>query len=148
MKRIYNKLKKSGMYETVFYGGQYPTYESWLQYINDEAWLVKVTEEGKDIAGFWLTDFEGKTACLHYWIYREAWARTKEIGVTILNWIANHVPSIDRLIGKTPSTNKLAVRYLEKVGFEVFCKIKDCITLANGDYDTAIISNYELRGKP
>ncbi len=147
MKDIYAKLRNSGMYRTVFCAKQRPTYESWINYIDNETWMVRVTEEGRDIAGFWLTDFYGKTAFLHYWIYREAWVRTEEIGFAVLNWIEEYVPSVDRLIGKTPATNKLAVGYLEKMGFKELCKIKDFMTLENG-YDTAIISNYELRGKP
>lgn len=146
LQRLYNKLRAEGLYDKVFYEDNHPTANSFVDYIRNQCWMVHVMDTtGEDMGVFWLDGFSGKAAFFHYWVFKVGWGQSKDLQREVIEWLTEELKdSILTLVGKTPASNKLAIRFLKQGGFKILEAIPDAIGFANGTLDDAIISYRRL----
>jgi RimJ/RimL family protein N-acetyltransferase len=143
--KLFFQLHGEGLYDKVFYENNHPIPSSFVTYVREQCWFVKVTNtSGQNVGAFWLSDFSGKAAFFHYWVFKAGWGESKAIQEETLRWLAKESTLITTLIGKTPASNRLAVRFLKQAGFKILDAIPDAIRFADGTFDDAIISYRRL----
>jgi hypothetical protein len=100
----------------------------------------------------WLTHVEGKSARLHFFCTRVAQQTLNTVNVgraMMKHWARLKVdgePLLQSLVGITPKSYKLVLKYIQKVGFTVIGEAKGGIHFIHEDkYDDAVISTMELK---
>lgn len=99
--------------------------ETWTDITSpDTAWLVEVraytVQRGSDTAPVaaiaWLNNFTGRTAMLHFCVFRDFQAQAEPIGRHVLRWVfgSGH---FDSLMGLTPAPYRHALRLAQAIGF-------------------------------
>lgn len=146
IKALYEKLVAQGLHTTVFYSGQHKTAGSWLRYVRERCWLVCIKDNsGVPLAVFWLDEFSGKTAFIHFWVYRGAWRRSSELAGRAIDYITESLgDTLTGVVGKTPVANKAAVGFAIRNGFTEMCRIPDACKMLDGQYSDAVITYKEI----
>lgn len=144
---LYDQMVSEGLYDKVFYADQHPTAELFLDYIRAFCWMASVRDEEDESVGvFWLDGFSGKVAFLHYWVFKIGWGQAKRLPQAVVQWITDNTDGcITGLLGKTPSSNRLALRYLGRAGFAQMFEIEDAVRFKDGSYGSAVISYRRLK---
>jgi hypothetical protein len=101
----------------------------------------------------WLTNVEAKTARLHFFCSKAARVtlNTVNVGKAVLkHWARikdeHGEPLLQSLVGITPASYKLVIKYIQRVGFTVLGTAKGGVHLMHeGRYDDAVISTMELK---
>lgn len=105
--------------------------------------LIGVGEVPAGVA--WLSDVGKNYAHGHFCLFGNSWGRALPVGKAILDyWFSMHkdgLPVLDVIIGKVPATNKLAVAFIKKLGFEIL----GTIPLIGGDM--GLVISYITRQK-
>lgn len=146
LEALYNKLVEQDLHQAVFYAGQHQKAESWARYVRERCWAVCIkSDAGIPLAVFWLDGFSGKTAFIHFWIYRGAWRKSNELAKQAIKYIKECLG--DRLtgvIGKTPASNKAAVAFAIRNGFKELCRVPDACPVMGGGTSDAVITYREI----
>lgn len=125
LKYLFDRIAEERQLEKLFYDGSIKTNEEFLnlmKYSANKLFLIFCDDE---IAGIiWLNGFETRSAVLHFCLFRRFWGdKALFIGKATLNELLymkdpeGHI--FDVLLGLTPANNKLAVRYIQKIGMNV-----------------------------
>jgi ribosomal protein L20 len=125
---FYDRMVKAGTAETVFTDGKINNREDWLRAMKSpENFLYVVYDVDKEaVALFWLNRVEIKKARLHYSGFFKGWKKgSVKIGRQILEILMGKKNSdndgylFDMLTGLTPSSNKLAIKYMRLCGWKI-----------------------------
>lgn len=144
LEALFDRVRAEGLYEAFFYAHQFDTASAFAEYLRAEAWAFLIERDG-DLVGFaYLNSFTGKAGFFHFCVFRCGWLHTVEIAKAGLAWLKSERP-VEVLIGRTPSSNRLAVRFAKRCGFKIIGTIPKAITLsATNTADDAVISYLEL----
>ena len=120
---IYDKIVGDDVAGKVFWDGTINSRGDFVSCMSNWDNIIYGVYDGdKWFAVAWINCFVGKTAQLHYCVFRDGHGRP-EIGRDMVNFIMhlkyNGEYCIDALVGITPKENRLAVRYMKKSGFSV-----------------------------
>lgn len=124
---IYLKLLKHRLVDKVFIMGEISTPDKFIAMIKNprNVFNVVINEENEYMGLMWLNRWGFNHAFVHHCFFPEAWGKhTVEIGKMVLKyWFGmkkdNGEPILDVLMGKTPENNRLAVRFIKKMGFTI-----------------------------
>lgn len=100
---------------------------------------------------FTLNGFQGKAAQLHHCFHPDYFGKkalqvSKEVLDQIAHYNENGVHLLDTLIGITPESNRLAIRFLKLNGFETVTVIPSGFYMADEDrYEGAMFSLHDLK---
>jgi hypothetical protein len=91
-------------------------------------YLVYVGNERAAVT--WLNGFEGYSARIHHCFFRPFYRESVSIARSVIEQLfqvkrLDGSPMVKTLIGLTPVSNRLAVRFARKVGMNVICEIPD-----------------------
>lgn len=121
-----DRMMAEGLADTALYDTPAGAFrEAWNCITAPEtAWLVQVQAhfpqpDGQccDTAAMaWLNNFTGRTAMLHFCVFRAFHSHAKTIGRHLLRWVfgSGH---FDSLVGLTPAPYRHALRLAEAIGF-------------------------------
>jgi len=140
---FFDRLKQSNAVKAVFYGGDVETRAHFVGFIRrPDVFFFGLLWDG-ETAGFLILDrIEGRWARIHFGMFKKFWghkARTlARFGVAhLLYW--QHVGGayvFDGFLGITPEDNKLAVRFIQKVGAKIYCTIPGIGVISHTSRDT------------
>ena len=124
---IYLKLLKHRLIDKVFIMGEASTPDKFVAMIKNKrnVFNIVINEENECTTLSWLNRWGFNHAFVHHCFFPEAWGKhTYEIGKMVLKyWFEmkkdNGEPILDVLMGKTPESNRLAVRFIKKMGFTI-----------------------------
>lgn len=121
---IYNKLIEDNTLHLAFNDGSAKTFEEFKQLFQiDTNMLYIIMEEEKSVAICWVTDYKDKVAYIHYCGFKEIWGKkTVQIGKEVLKILLSS-GVFNTLIGITPITNKLSIRFNKLLGMRDGCVI-------------------------
>jgi hypothetical protein len=123
---FYDRMVENGTAEAVFSDGTINSRADWLRDMKSPyTFLYVVYAEGCTVAVVWLNRVERKKAYFNYSGFFSGWKRgSVEIGKHILKIIMSMKDSCDShlfdiLMGITPVSNKVAVKYMKLCGWQV-----------------------------
>ena len=142
---VYNDMVEKGLARTMFFGGRVTDAKSFLQFLKTPSNVVlTVWNESRIQAMAWLNNFGSNYAFGHFCFWPETWGKsTINIGKQILDfWFGfkkgdgEHL--LDVILGFTPASNRLAIRFIKKIGLTAAAEIPDM--KFGGDREGAVIS--------
>lgn len=144
---LYARMEREGLLDCFFHAGQCRDAEQFLEYARDEGtWLFRADRYDETVAFASLDTFSAESAYFHHCHFRAGWKHTGETACAALSWLRKACPVVKTLIGITPSTNRLAVRYAVRCGFKILGEIPRSLYDRDGNVRDAILSVYTFGG--
>ncbi len=152
LQSVWETGKKQGIYKKLFYDGTITTLENFITFAGEKnrAFYV-IYSQTTPVALFWLDNRTAQAAFIHFALFKEAYGKKGRIlGTYVLNWLLTSKDQSNRaffkvLIGVTPITHTLAVRFLKDMGFTILGIIPHVLPLAEGKTTHAVVS-YVTKG--
>jgi hypothetical protein len=121
---IYNKLIEDNTLHTAFFDGSSKTFEEFKSLFQiDTNMLYVIMDKETPVAICWITNYKNETAYIHYCGFKEIWGKkTIKVGREVLR-ILLESGVFKTLIGVTPVTNELSIRFNKLLGMEDGCVI-------------------------
>lgn len=122
---FYDRMVEAGTAGTVFTDGKINNRNDWLKAMKSPENFLYVVYVDKDVVALvWLNRVEIKKARLHYSGFYKGWKKGsvqigKEIMRILIHKKVNDAYLFDMLTGLTPSSNKLAIKYMQLCGWKV-----------------------------
>lgn len=124
---LFDKMERDGTVSSVFYGGEVCSRQEFVEYFqaaDNRLWVVLDDDDNSITSGyFWVNTFEGRSARIHFCLFREAWRKRKTqrialTGIETLLWTKTGDGDylFDCLIGVTPKKNRTACRFIKSIG--------------------------------
>lgn len=120
---MWDRMVDSGTEKVTFSGGEATDHHSFRKLVRKCCNDVYVGfYEGKPIGMAWLNDVRDHSARAHFTIFREGWGRRRDElppDVKLARYFAANLLRngvLDVLIGYVPVRNRLAIRFMERVG--------------------------------
>lgn len=130
VKKCWRKMCEKNLQKAVFYSGEVRDEESFLKCMKAEGNHPFFVFLDKEIACIsWLNGVRHNSAVGHFCGFPCVWGkRAKEIGEELFKiWLGHKKEDgsflFDVIIGQTPSSNRLAVRFLKQLGLKVIGEI-------------------------
>ncbi|BBD08757.1 hypothetical protein [Desulfovibrio ferrophilus] len=144
---LWEQLEREGSARSLFYDGSMNTAEDFARFAQaPQRLLYAVFVSGTPAALFWLDGWSGRAAFIHFVVFRRAYGSTaRVIGRYVTGWLLRAkrkggLPLVQTLIGLTPETNPLAIRFVRDIGFRVLGRIPHAVTMLEGETTGAIVS--------
>ena len=118
---VWNRLVFCDLVDTLFYSGETTTPESFLRLVKAPHNVVNVVVDERQIVFIsWLNDVGPNFAFGHFCGFPEIWGKhSVEVGKMVVDYWFDNFKLLDTIIGKIPAVNKMAVRFIEKLGFTI-----------------------------
>ena len=150
----WKQLERDGLVRQAFPDGLVATLEQFMDLALSPAilfFLCLDTEKMRPCGVCHLTDFHGYSAMVHFSVLRAYHGKEAknmvDYALSVISGIKRQdgSPCVSTLIGLTPTTNRPAVRFLKRVGFEPLTVIKNSMFIADHQkWVDAILSKKEL----
>lgn len=117
----------------VFYDGSINNTYDFIKFFKQKHIELTFVDYGKEEAGFfWLSPFVGRSSFITYCLYKNHLQESLLISRACITDIFSRKDSdgrykIDTLVSLTPANNKLALRFLKKIGMEISGTIPDLV---------------------
>ena len=144
---IWDRICEEGKKEVLFYAGDITTLGEFVRQVRSQGTHFFVIKANDDTAGmFWLNGWEDYAARIHYIFFKRYYRYCLHIAKEGLKRLmalerADGTPFVKVLIGVTPISNRLAVKFLQKVGFIINTEIPH-LCLVNGETEPGVISHF------
>lgn len=131
IKRIWERMIDDGAVSKVFYAGEIDTFEKFILYLKSpRTFPFFIFNDDRIDAMVWCTSVRGKSALLHFNVFRSGYGKGAELANAAFTHIFNlQSPKGERVIntirGETPFFNRLACRYLKTIGMRILGEIPD-----------------------
>ena len=138
------QMVQEGSFHLVFYDGTITTPEAFKALMQKPANVPVFFFDGSEPLGFaWLNGLNGGLAFAHFGGLKSARGRSVKIGqLAVSYWMANF-KFLQVILGITPQVNRLAVRFIERIGFKVLGEIPRVLWDAyRAEKVSAVISYY------
>lgn len=120
IKALYEKVYRDGSGDTVFFDGSIRHADHFLELMKGpHNFLHIIYVDQKIVAMAWINRIE-ETHCYCHWLFfKEAWGDTiiYEVGQYLLAYLIDRY-GFEVIMGITPNFNKLALRYLKRLGLQ------------------------------
>ena len=145
--RIWDALCAEGAAGALFFDGCVTDFEGFQAFAGEEGReFFAVRAGGGPAAVFWLDGRSGRAARIHFAVLRRAHGRAaRVIGNYVVDWLlTRRGPGggriLDVLVGVTPATHALAVKYVRDIGFTVLGTVPHALALPGGGATGAVVS--------
>ena len=128
--QLFRRIVREDTLDKIFYDGSIRNTNDFIQFFrNSEHEIYFVEYKGKEVGFFWLNSFKHKSAFINYCFYKEFWGdKALKISRLTIEFIFQRKDQhdehlVDVLLGLTPASNKLAIKFLLKNGMTTIGKI-------------------------
>lgn len=143
---LYDRMEREGLLDGFFHSAQCVNAQEFLEYVrSDGVWMFDIRRDDEVVAFAMLDNFSGESAYFHHCHFRTAWRYTRETAQHTLYWLRENCRDLSTLVGITPATNTLAVRYAERCGFKILGVIPKSLPGRGGQAVDAVLSVYTWR---
>lgn len=120
--------------------GQPMTEDAFLHFVKspENCFAVVYDSEIKPVAFYWMNNFSGRCAAIHFCVLRHAFSQSFDIGKYVCHWILD-TGYVDTLIGITPKVYRAAIKFVKRLGFVEKAAIPKAFEL-NGRYIDGILT--------
>lgn len=149
--RLFDRVADEGLQRVVFYEGTIKSRKYFLSIMKGLHNHLYILLEKKEIVGFvWLNRFEGKTAHLHFCMFKNTWGtgQNVEIGKYVLSKLINMgAPGFffDLFIGWLPEWNTHAIGFIKRCGAQTAGVIPNAIYNAKTEQSEPAVFVYLTR---
>lgn len=138
-------MVEEGAYQRVFYDGTIAP-EKFVETMQKPSNVVVFFFDHFEPLGLaWLNGLNGSTAFAHFCGLKSARGRSVEIGRAALGYWMQNFKFLRVILGLTPSNNRLAVRFIERIGFSVMGEIPGVLFDAYQGRDVSAVLSYYVR---
>lgn len=148
--QIFRRIVREETLHDTFYDGYVRNTKDFVKFVkNNEMYFVKLDRE--DVGFFWLSKFSQKSSFVTYCLYKKFWGKKAlTISKFCIDFILNRRDSrgeylLDVVLGLTPTTNKLAIKLLMKIGMTVVGKIPGILYNAKEHMSVDGLFSYKQR---
>lgn len=131
----WEQLNKDNLVDMLFFDAKVVSFWDFLNFALDKNKVFYVTfrhNESTPVAHFHLTHFEGQVARVHFSILKRGHGKGESVRIAKgalaklfkEKRLDNGEPLVSTLIGVTPTHNRLACRFIQKVGFRPLATVK------------------------
>ena len=152
LERMWFLLSGAGLAEVVFYDGRIRCVGDFVEYFSSpENHVYGIYLEGEPGGLAWLNGHEGRSARVHFTslsprVYREhAVPMGRCFTQGMLNASRGGEYVLDVLVGVTPSDNRLALRFIRRLGFARVGEVPHALWLAGRRQSGAAVVSYLTR---
>lgn len=118
------QMVKEGTFHRVFYDGHITTPEQFLESMQKPANVPVFFFDGSEPLGFaWLNGVSGGLAFAHFGGTLAAKGRSVRVGQMAVRYWFKNFEFLELILGITPQPNRIAVRFIERIGFRVLGEI-------------------------
>ncbi len=157
---IFEIARKEKILPTVMYSDDFEHWspEKFLLFMKNEARVCWLIFQDEKLAGWvWLDDFGHRTARVHFCLF--GWISKARLTVPIGKEVLRRLfdmefrngVKLEVIRGETPAFNKLAVRFLKRVGMQIIGEIPSAAYRHQDDTSYAMVYSYinrELLNEP
>lgn len=146
IEELYDLTVQAGTDAIVFYDGGVTDRVAWADMIErQEAWLVRAQDHTGRVVGFWwLNNYLGKTAMMHFCILRLTHEGSVDIGRATMRYMAE-LGILESVYGLTPKHYRHVFKFLRELGFEILGDIPGaCYLTRKGRYVPGRVSTYKF----
>ena len=143
---LYDIMDSEGLADFVFYDGNINNRHEFLNFIKGyRCWLVRCEHPERGIVGlWWLNEFVGKSAMLHFCTFGGSLEEKKDVCVQAMRWLADK-KVLKSLYGLTPCVYRNVLPFMDTLGFERRGKLPGaCKLFRHNRYVDGIISVLDL----
>lgn len=126
---LFQKIKAQGLEKVLFYDGSVKDWQSFIAMMKSKDVTPVIPYDDTGILGIaWLTSGHNDWAFGHFCMLKETWGKKSlKVGRLILKyWFSlsiNDKAIFKTIIGITPPNNEKALKYIEKIGFNLLGEI-------------------------
>jgi len=138
------QMMREHSFHILFYDGTITTPEQFMEAMKKPANAPVFFFDGTEPLGFaWLNGFSGGLAFAHFCGLRAARGRSVQVGLLALQYWMTAFVWLRVILGITPSNNRMAVRFVQKIGFTPLGEIPGVLYDAyNAERVSAVLSYY------
>jgi hypothetical protein len=138
------QMVREGTFHHVFYDGTITSPEAFLETMQKPANVPVFFFDGSEPLGFaWLNGLSGNLAFAHFGGLKSARGRSVKIGQLAVKYWMTNFKFLSVILGITPQPNRLAVRFIERIGFTVLGEIPGVLFDAfKAEKVSAVVSYY------
>jgi hypothetical protein len=154
MKGLYRMMVKEKTSRKVWYSGSVQSEDDFVRVSKSMGThtVIILTKDGKPGAISWLNNFLAASAQIHFVLFREVWGeKSQEVGQMALDYFfglknKDGDPFLKVLMGITPESYDLAIRYIKSLGVTVIGTIPNFLhNYYTNETMGAVISYLERR---
>lgn len=153
IKDLYRRMVEEGTAKRVFFDGSVSNEEAFLNMFkhNPENHLFVIKTDGEPAAIAWLNGVRNYTATAHFCLFKRVWGKKGiEVGKRAIQFFLNMKDWDGRyyhdvITGLTPSCNRLAVRWIQKIGMKILGEIPNVIWDAENQESVPGVISYITR---
>lgn len=145
---LWAMLVAEGTDKVLFYDGGVEDFEGFTAFVDeDDREFFAVHAGGAPAAIFWLDGRTTRAARIHFACMRRAYGRAARIiGNYVTDWLLSRRGpdgrhALDVLVGVTPETHRLALKFVQDIGFTLVGTVPHALPLADGSGTGAVISH-------
>ena len=137
LEMLWAKIQADGLAETLFYDGSVRSeYDFICSMMNRNTCPYLVTCDGKFALFSWLNGAEGRAMRIHFTMFKESWGG-KRNAVDVARHFVSYVLTLkdadgyllDALYGLTPTSNRLACRFVQRAGMDKIGILPNAVSL-------------------
>lgn len=149
MAAIFYRAKEKNLIRRTFTDGKIREVGDWMAFIRNPGNVIHTVWSPETcVAVAWLMEFGTNYATAHFFMFPEIYGRSVDVGKLSLNyWFSfqnGERPLLDVICGQTPANNRLALKFIKKIGFETLGTIpKIAYNAYTGEWHGMVISYKE-----
>jgi len=117
---LYDQLKEEGSLRWLFFSNECKSFEEFLRLVRDtkNLFYVVVDMDKKDLVSvFWLNNRTSVNFSVHVAFFKNYFGESVGISKEVLVWLFKEIDFLESLLCFIPETNRLANRFVERVGW-------------------------------
>ena len=143
---LYQRTLDQGLAKTVFWSGEIASHAQFIELAKRQSVVMSFAFIGQDCAGYaWLCPITGNYAYPHFVFFRNSLGEdSKKLGKMFIDQWFGFTDSdggrlLDLLFGVVPDFNKLAHKYVEKIGGTKLGKVPKLFKNKQGERRDALV---------
>lgn len=128
MGKVFDKMKAEGVLERVFYDGSVKTAGQFVRYMQAPANVaIFFLRDGEPLSFGWLNGIREGRAFAHFCTLKAGRGSTVEMGRLALGYWFSAFDFLAVILGMVSANNKLALRFVQRIGFTAVGEIPQLI---------------------
>jgi len=131
MRTLYRTAVKDDLIRSVFHDNPCFTEEDFVSFVKSaENCFIAIfdNETSEPVAFCWLNGFTGRTALLHFCVFRAYFCQSFDIGEFVCNWLIGS-GYVDSLLGFLPYAYRSARKLVKSLGFVTLARIPNAFVI-------------------
>ena len=150
LRMVWERILEESLVPVLFYDGSIQTWPQFLECMTRQGGCpFVIIRKANPVMFAWVNDTEGQSMRMHFTMFRDSWGEKRHaaaIARHLLEFVLTRKDEqgflIDTIVGVTPTSNRLACRFVQRVGLTKLGVIPHAISLyyEDGRTDDAMVT--------